>query len=265
MCRPARVTHSRVTLNGRDLGLYVVVEAMNQDFLMREFGNSKGNLYEGDLQDIDQALEQDNGNDRSRGDLRALLEATRESELSRRIRLLQERLDVERFLTYAATEVFLGHRDGYFGRRNNYRIYHDAATARMVFVPHGLDVTFITGIGAWSLTNNPARPGIGPAARPDRKVAGAALWPDTNSIVAAAVLEIPALREQYYRQCAAVFTNVWRLDWMTNRVNAAVSKMLTVARTEKERDEWLRLGRIMCARVQTRHGEILSAFPEPQP
>ena len=41
----ARVTHARMRLNGRDLGLYVVVEAMNKDFLKHNFGNAKGNLY----------------------------------------------------------------------------------------------------------------------------------------------------------------------------------------------------------------------------
>ena len=41
----ARVTHSRVTLNGRDLGLYVAIEAMNKRFLKRHFGKATGNLY----------------------------------------------------------------------------------------------------------------------------------------------------------------------------------------------------------------------------
>jgi spore coat protein CotH len=38
----ARVTHARMRLNGRDLGLYVVVEAMNKDFLKRNFGSGDG-------------------------------------------------------------------------------------------------------------------------------------------------------------------------------------------------------------------------------
>ena len=44
----ARVTQARVQLNGRDLGLYVVVEAMNRGFLKRHFKTPHGNLYEGD-------------------------------------------------------------------------------------------------------------------------------------------------------------------------------------------------------------------------
>lgn len=43
----ARVTHARVRLNNRDLGFYVLIEAMNEHFLKRNFKNSTGNLYEG--------------------------------------------------------------------------------------------------------------------------------------------------------------------------------------------------------------------------
>ena len=43
----ARVTHARVQLNGRDLGLYVVIEAMTREFLKQHFKNPNGNLYEG--------------------------------------------------------------------------------------------------------------------------------------------------------------------------------------------------------------------------
>ena len=55
-----------------DLGLYVVIEAMNKDFLKRHFGSGKGNLYEGYLQDVNGRLEQDNGEDLTQADLRAL-------------------------------------------------------------------------------------------------------------------------------------------------------------------------------------------------
>jgi len=69
----ARVTHTRVTLNGRDLGLYVAIDAMNKRFLKRHFHNNDGNLYEGYLRDINTRLDQDNGIDTSQGDVRNLL------------------------------------------------------------------------------------------------------------------------------------------------------------------------------------------------
>ena len=57
----ARVTHAFVELNGRKLGLCVLIEAMNKDFLRQYFKNAKGNLYEAYLQDIDQQLDLDGG------------------------------------------------------------------------------------------------------------------------------------------------------------------------------------------------------------
>ena len=48
----AKVTFARVEINGRDLGLYVVAEAANKDFLSQYFKKAKGNLYEGSNNDV---------------------------------------------------------------------------------------------------------------------------------------------------------------------------------------------------------------------
>jgi spore coat protein CotH len=40
-----RVAHALVELNGRKLGLFVLKEAFNQDFLARYFKNTRGNMY----------------------------------------------------------------------------------------------------------------------------------------------------------------------------------------------------------------------------
>src|SRR5436309_1292775 len=71
----ARVTHVRVRVDGKELGLYTGIEAMNKKFLKRNFKNSNGNLYEGYLRDIDRRMDQDNGEDTSQSDVRALLAA----------------------------------------------------------------------------------------------------------------------------------------------------------------------------------------------
>ena len=57
-----RVTHARVWLNDRDVGLYVLKEGFDRAFLKRHFENPNGNLYDGGfVQDIDQELEKDEG------------------------------------------------------------------------------------------------------------------------------------------------------------------------------------------------------------
>ena len=60
-----RSTHALVTLNGRDLGVYVVVETYDNRYLRRAFpqeGRRPGNLYEGAfVGDIDRELQRDGG------------------------------------------------------------------------------------------------------------------------------------------------------------------------------------------------------------
>ena len=62
--------------------------------------------------------------------------------MSRRLRLIEMKLDVERLLSFMGLEVLISHHDGYSMDRNNYRIYHDPTSGRLVFLPHGLDLLF---------------------------------------------------------------------------------------------------------------------------
>src|SRR5437868_8165083 len=88
----ARVSHARASINGRDLGFYSLIEAMNKPFLHRTFGDDSGNLYEGDLKDIDMTLEQDNGKVKDQADLQRLCTICRIPDPDERWRRLQEEI-----------------------------------------------------------------------------------------------------------------------------------------------------------------------------
>jgi len=139
-----RVTHARVWLNNRDVGLYVLKEGFDKTFLQRHFEESDGNLYDGGfVQDIDTELEKDSGkgpDDRS--DLIALLEACREPDLDERWKRIEELLDVDAFLKFMAMELMTCHWDGYTQNTNNYRIYFNPADNKAHFLPHGMDQMF---------------------------------------------------------------------------------------------------------------------------
>lgn len=170
----ARVNFVRLQLNGRDLGPYLVVEATNRDFLAQHFRSASGNLYEGSNHDVEDTLEQDAGNPSSdQADLRELAEACREPDLAKRWQLLRRCLDVEKFVAFAAIEVLICHRDGYSLDRNNFRIYHDPTSNKLVFIPHGMDLIF----------DNPTAP----------------LEPQFRGTVARAMMEIPQGRQMYRR------------------------------------------------------------------
>ena len=149
ICRDAgipapRVTHARVWLNDRDLGLYVVKEGFDTRFLKRHFRDSTGNLYDGGFcQDISADLEKDAGNGPSDlSDLRALQEACEEPDLESRWKRIAEHLDLDAFLRFMAFEMMTGHWDGYVANCNNYRIYFPPNSKQAWFLPHGMDQTF---------------------------------------------------------------------------------------------------------------------------
>src|SRR5688572_21184735 len=132
-----RATPALVYLNGRSLGLCVLVEGANKSFVKRAFGekSAKGNLYDGGSGgDITKDLGLLAGEEPAqRADLKALAEATRETDPAKRLARLEEILDVERFITFAAIEAILVHWDGYAIGCNNYRLFSDPVTRKMVF------------------------------------------------------------------------------------------------------------------------------------
>lgn len=195
-----RITHALVQFNGRDLGFYVLVEPVNKGFLKREFGAAGGNLYEGETKDIDQKLDQENGDDTSQRDLQALVTAAK-SPASGRMEKLRAVFDVDLFTSFVALEMLTAGIDGYAFTRNNYRIYHHPTTGWLVFFPHGLDATF----------------------------GSAGFQPPTNSLLVKALWELPEFQKQYQTRFAELGQQVWKLEVMTNRVQSGVAKLVNAA------------------------------------
>src|SRR5258705_4337080 len=139
----ARVTHARVQLNGRDLGLYVVIEAMNKEFLKQHFANANGNLYEANLTDIDVPLEQDGGARADQPDRTKLFQICSITNRAERWRDLPQVLDMERFISFVAMEMLTAHWDGYVLHTNNYRLYCNPMSGQFDFLPHGMDWAFL--------------------------------------------------------------------------------------------------------------------------
>jgi hypothetical protein len=237
----ARVTHAFVHFNGRNLGLYVLIEAMNKEFLKRHFQNTKGNLYEAYLQDIDQKLDQDGGLDSNQADLKRLLEATQVQNAAERWARLQGVLDVDRYLSHLVVELLTAHTDGYALNRNNYRLYHDPTTGRFVFIAHGLD---------WGFANT-----------------AISIRPPQSSLVTRAVLQTPEGRRLFKERLGQLFTNVFRVDAMTNRVNVAVARLKSAAHNPKEAEDFERCGGEMRDRIVSRQKNIAEqlAVPELEP
>ena len=145
----SRSGFGQVSLNGTSKGLYALIETPDNDaFLEKWYGSDKGNLYEGaggsDLvgENVD-AFDQDNGEDLSKQDLHDLavvLDAIGPDEDAWDV--LVEVLDMDQYLNFAATELYLAHWDGYTWSRNNFIIHHDTVGGGWTFLPWGIDQLF---------------------------------------------------------------------------------------------------------------------------
>lgn len=150
----ARATHVFVELNGRKVGLYVLKEGYDTAFLKRHFKSAAGNLYDGGfLQDIDGELKRTHGSRdvADRADLRAAVAAARDRDLAQRFAKMEKLIDIDRFMKMVAIEVLTWHWDGYAMHKNNFRVYHDLKSDKLVFIPHGMDQL-------WWDPNGPIRP-----------------------------------------------------------------------------------------------------------
>ena len=235
-----RVTHALVELNGRRLGLYVLKEGFTREFLGLYFRHTSGNLYEtGAGHDVDEALKKNQGDGPDdRSDLQALAAAVREPDPARRWQALGRTLELERFLSLMALEVMACHRDGYCLARNNFRVYDDPDTGKLVFLPHGMDQLF---------------------GRPE-----ATIRPVMSGVVARAVLETPEGRRQFRAQLALLLTNAFDVP----ALHAQAEAFLKRARPVLEDREHGALESAIAdvkARIAQRQQSLRQQLAEPEP
>lgn len=139
-----RAGYATAEINGRRLGLYVLLEGWNKQFIERHFEDARGPLYEGRfLADIDHSPIVAYGRAKWGGQtIAGLLSAAQETNASKRMARLETILDVERFARLLALDLLAWNGDGYALHVNNYRIFHDRKKDRFVFLAHGLDQMF---------------------------------------------------------------------------------------------------------------------------
>jgi hypothetical protein len=235
-----RATRALVTLNNRERGLYVLKEGFTEDFLSCHFQQISDELYEPeDGHDIDQSLKR-NSVLAPAGDgtaLKDLAAAVAEPDPGLRWQRLEAILNMDRFLTFMSLEVMLGHRDGYCLARNNFRVYHDLDSGRMIFFPHGMDQLLGTADLPWQ--------------------------PALGGSVAEAVMTTPEGKRLYSERFATLLTNAFQVAALTGRVEQLVAEL----RPALSRAEW---GRVRDAaetvkeRIVQRQRSLVAQLNEPE-
>ncbi|MBM3822213.1 MAG: hypothetical protein FJ404_04830 [Verrucomicrobia bacterium] len=140
-----RCNLARVTVNGKSLGLYSHLEAVDERFLRRHFSSPQGHLYEAAFSDFRpgwvHAFESKNHKQtKDRADLERVVRAldSKEGMIDR----VSEVVDLNAYLNFWATEVLIGHWDGFAGNQNNAFVYHDPKSDKFHFIAWGADSTF---------------------------------------------------------------------------------------------------------------------------
>jgi hypothetical protein len=145
-----RCNLAHVVVNGEDLGTYSNVEPIKKPLLKRHFGDTSGNLYEGQLVDfvvgdVPRFQLKTNETSGDRSDLAGLASALEAQDAELEAQLGQV-LDLDRYRDFWAMERLTGHWDGYAGNRNNFYLYNNPASGRFEFIPWGTDGAFAEAI-----------------------------------------------------------------------------------------------------------------------
>lgn len=154
--KASRCNYAQVSLNGRNAGVYVNVERIDQSFLERHFGDSHGLLFK-----VDEGgpgadwrwLGDDPATYRKTFELHAGKEKEAYPFLLEFIRAVdpaagqagerRQRLDLDAFLKTTAVLLFAGAFDQYTGwGPHNYYLYRDPKDQRWTYLPWDLDVGF---------------------------------------------------------------------------------------------------------------------------
>jgi spore coat protein H len=227
-----RVTRAVVSLNLRKLGLYVLKEGFTEDFLSCYFKRIGGNLYEPDEgHDVNQRLKKTSiqAPSRDRTVLKSLAKAALEPDLGRRWSRLERVLEVDRFIRFMALEVMLCHRDGYCLARNNFRVYQDLDSGKMVFFPHGMDQLFGSAELPWT--------------------------PHMAGLVAKAVLETPQGKQIYSQTFRSLFEELFKPELLTSRVDECVNPLRSALDASEFKAVAAEAG-LVKQRILQRHGEL---------
>jgi len=255
----SRCTHAYVSMNGKLLGVYVLKEGFDADFLRPFFPDTRGHLYDGGLHtDIHPGLELDKGDPKDQTRITEFSQALREGDPAKRRDRLGRILDIDGYLRHLAVENILVHGDGYSYRANNYRVYEDPAAGRFTFILHGMDNVF--GVDSWGQSSPRAYVFASPVVAP--------LYPGASVTAVAQALwgdkQDAALRERFRRQARAVYEEAIKgRDWpkRAEEITANLkARLLPLDAPEAARAE--RRGREGVAQVRRRMEIVRTQFED---
>jgi spore coat protein H len=148
----ARASYTEVYINDEYMGIYLNVENIDDEFVDRRFGNEEGNLYKcsfGATLEIKNDINnpalfelKTNEEINDRSGLKNFIQLLGKSDDGNWADEIQSVFDVDLYLKQLAVEAMVGHWDGYSGNINNYYLYENPASGKIVYIPYDMDNTW---------------------------------------------------------------------------------------------------------------------------
>ena len=206
----SRVSFVKLFINGEYKGLYLNVEHIDDEFLQKRFINDdQGNLYKcfwgADLNYW-------GANQNAYSNVYELKTNKTENDYSGLIDFLynlntlsaadfpcyiEEHFDVNAYLKTLASEIIIGHWDGYAFNKNNFYLYQRPSDGKFVFIEYDMDNTFgIDWFGIdWSnrSLNN---------------------WHETNRPLISRLLSYPYYKDQFNLYLSEILNQITTSSWL---------------------------------------------------
>lgn len=145
-----RATYAELRVNGAPYGLYLVLETLDGDWRDRNFDSTLG-MLEGEYGEdffpgTAYNFDLDGGSEAAYIAVDNLIQRIAAAPREGFMAALGDVIAWDEVLAMMATEVFIGHWDGYAPTRNNYHMHFDGAGV-LRMVPWGTDQTFASDLG----------------------------------------------------------------------------------------------------------------------
>jgi spore coat protein CotH len=235
---------ARIIVNGEDLGIYTHVESVRKPFFQRLFGKSKGDLWEGYAGDFTEneygRIVHKWGEDDEGASLQKLYDLLQNPDPIS-LERVEKLLDLDAFITLWASEVLIGHWDGYASNRNNYYIFRPKKSGLFYFTPWGPDSAF------WD-----PGPFISVPVPKSFKARGylcERLW------------ELPEVRNRYRKEMQRLLDDVWdekKMLAQLQHIRALIKDSLTVPEAAVEKGS-----RSIVEFIETRRDEVQAELDLP--
>jgi len=163
------IAHARLTVNDEYWGVYALIESISKPFLKNRLGEESGNLFDYEYsfawdfsflgedpeEYIPLPFDPETNEDRiDPTDLIEFVRTVNEAPEEGFAAAIAPYVDVDRFLTYVATENALAEQDGFVGQFgvNNFYLYQYGNSRKFVFLPWDKDTALTSG--EWPIDYN---------------------------------------------------------------------------------------------------------------